>query len=99
MKKILEAWDKMSKWLCRIESDKYVHLIAGLWIGFVVSAVMKDTTPGCYAAAYALMGVTGAVAAGLAKEIVDFLRGGRFDAGDVVATVAGGAMGGLLWMM
>ena len=99
MKKILRVYDKTAEWLCSFGSDRYVHLIAGLWIGFLVAAVMEATTPGCYAAAYALMGVTGAAAAGLAKEIVDFLRGGRFDAGDVVATVAGGAMGGLLWMM
>jgi len=99
MKKILEAWDKMCKWLCRIESDKYVHLVAGLWIGFLVSAVMEATTPGCYETAYAFMGVVGTAVVMVIKELFDFFRGERFDAGDVVATVAGGAMGGLLWMM
>lgn len=99
MKKILEAWDKMCKWLCSFGADRFLHLIVGLVFAVLVAAIMRATTPGCYETAYAFMGVVGAAVLMILKELVDFFRGEKFDGRDAAFGIVGGIIGGLIFLM
>ena len=99
MKKFLEFYDKLAKRLCSFGSDKYLHLITGLLIGFFMSLLFAATTKGCMPLSYAACGAIAATIAMLLKEIIDFFRGGSFDIADWLFGTIGGIIGALLYLI
>lgn len=99
MKKVFSVYDKVAEWLCSFTSDKYVHLLFGLVIGFAVAWVFILTTAGAKKPVCAVCGVIAAVLIGLFKEIADFFRDKPFDGRDWLFTVVGGAIGAVLYLM
>ena len=99
MKKIFSVYDKVAEWLCSFTSDKYVHLLAGLLIGFLGSLLFAATTKNGTEVAYAFCGWFAAVLIGLFKEVVDFFRDKPFDAKDWLFTAVGGVIGALMYLV
>lgn len=99
MKKVLSVYDKVAQWLCSFTSDKYVHLLFGLFVSFAVAWVFILTTAEATKPVCAVCGVISAVLIGLFKEVVDFFRDKPFDAKDWLFTVVGGVFGALMFLM
>lgn len=99
MKRINKIYDGVAQWLCSFESNKWVHLVVGLLIGFLGSLLFAVTTKNGTEVAYAFCGWFVAVLIGLLKEVVDFFRDKPFDAKDWLFTAAGGAVGAVLWLL
>lgn len=60
MEKVFEIYDKVAEWLCSFTSDKYVHLVVGLLIGFFVSFIFSVTTKNGVPLSYVFCGVIAA---------------------------------------
>ncbi len=99
MKKVFSVYDKVAEWLCSFTSDKYVHLLFGLVIGFAVAWVFILTTAGATKPVCAVCGVIAAALIGLFKEVTDFFRDKPFDAKDALFTAVGGVIGALMFLM
>lgn len=99
MKRINKIYDGVAQWLCSFESNKYVHLVVGLLIGFLGSLLFAATTKNGTEVAYAFCGWFAAMLIGLLKEVVDFFRDKLFDAKDWLFTAVGGAVGAILWLL
>lgn len=99
MKKIFEIYDKFAAWLCSFTADKYVHLLVGLLAGFFASLILSATTKGGTDLGFAFCGLIAAFLIMLFKEIIDFFRGGKFDARDWLFGTIGGLMGSLQWLV
>ncbi|SFG38072.1 hypothetical protein [Prevotella sp. KH2C16] len=89
MKKIKEFFGDMSHWY---------HIVACLVIAAVVALVSKSLwsyggeTELFANAACGFIGFVAATCCGVAKEVVDFFRYGRFDAKDLLADLVGAAV-------
>lgn len=86
MSKIVSIYDSVAGWLASYGADRWMHLVCGLVIAYVVGLVADD--PWWSAA---LVGVLASVVAGFAKELADSFIKGAGDAADIVFTVMGGA--------
>ena len=99
MKKILSVYDKVAEWLCSFGSDKYVHLVVGAIISFLVAWIFMATTAGATALGAAFSGAFGALIAGMGKEVADIFCNKDFSLSDVIFTAVGGVFGGILFML
>lgn len=94
LKKLLSDYRKCATWLAGFGGDRYLHLMAGLLIAFIV---------GCAASgerwSAGLLGVIITFVVGFFKEITDSFTGENGDAIDWLFTIVGGAIGfGLLML-
>ena len=99
MKKILSVYDKVAEWLCSFGSDKWVHLVVGAIISFLVAWILMATTDGATALGSAFCGAFGALIAGMGKEVADIFCNKDFSLSDVIFTAVGGVFGGILFML
>lgn len=72
--------------------DKWLHGVACFAIVAVVALIFKGTM-GESNIVCATCGIIAALVVGIAKEAIDFFRGGKFDAGDLVADIIGAVIG------
>jgi len=70
-----------------IQQDKVLHFGAGALVAEVVTSTTGNPVDG----------VIGAGIAGIGKETVAVINGGKFSLPDVVATIAGGLIGIIKW--
>lgn len=85
----------MAKFFEKIKNagiDKWLHGVACFAIVAVVALIFKGTM-GESNVICAFCGWIAAIVLGLFKEIIDFFRGGEFDAGDLIADVIGAVLG------
>ena len=99
MKKIVEIYDRMAEWLGQWGSDKWLHFGVGMVASFVFAKILQLTTTDARMTACAFGGIGAAAFVGLAKEVCDAMRGGAFDPKDLLFTLAGGALGALLYLL
>ena len=80
--------------LAAIGSDKYLHLIAGLIVAFVLGRLFANVE------AWAFPAITGVLLLMVAKECVDYyLRDEQFDLKDVAAGLVGAVVGVILCLL
>jgi uncharacterized protein involved in cysteine biosynthesis len=65
--------------------DKVLHFVAGLVIAGIIGALSSP-----------ILGLTAGIFAGIAKEVVDYLRYGGPDPQDFYATLAGAILGAVV---
>ena len=99
MKKLLKIWNEAAEWLCGFGSDKWVHLVVGAIISFLVAWIFMATTAGATALGAAFSGAFGALIAGMVKEVADVFCNKDFSLSDVIFTFVGGVFGGILFML
>lgn len=97
MKKVLRIYDEFVGWLCHFGSDKYVHLLCGLFICFFLSILFTHIIPIRGLGEWIAFIATYAI--GLLKEIADAARGKQPDGMDITFTAVGGIIGGLLFLL
>lgn len=94
MKKILDCIYRIFGRLAAIGSDKYLHLIAGLIVAFVLGRLLAHVE------AWAFPAITGVLLLMVAKECVDYyLRDEQFDLKDVAAGLVGAVVGVLMLLI
>lgn len=88
MKKLLDCIYRSFEKLAAIGSDKYLHLLVGLILAFVLGRLF------CHVEAWAFPAITGVLLLMVAKECVDYyLRDEQFDLKDVAAGLVGAFVG------
>lgn len=90
MGKILSFYESVAGWLASWGGDRYLHLLCGMVVSYVVGLLADGG--GTWVGAAAL-GVLAAVVVGFVKEIADSFLTGEGDAADLVFTAIGGALG------
>ena len=94
MKKILDCIYRIFEKFAAIGSDKYLHLIAGLIIAFVLGRLFANVE------AWAFPAITGVLLLMVAKECVDYyIRKEQFDLKDVAAGLVGAVVGVLMCLL
>ena len=94
MKKALDCVYRIFEKLAAIGSDKYLHLIAGLIVAFVLGRLLANVE------AWAVPAITGVLLRMVAKECVDYyLRDEQFDLKDVAAGLVGSVVGVILCLV
>lgn len=94
MKKILDCIYRIFEKIAAIGSDKYLHLIAGLIVAFVLGRLFANVE------AWAFPAITGVLLLMVAKECVDYyLRDEQFDLKDVAAGLVGAVVGVLMCLL
>ena len=94
MKKILDCIYRIFEKIAAIGSDKYLHLIAGLIVAFVLGRLFANVE------AWAFPAITGVLLLMVAKECVDYyLRDEQFDLKDVAAGLVGAVVGVILCLV
>ena len=94
MKKALDCIYRIFEKLAAIGSDKYLHLIAGLIVAFVLGRLFANVE------AWAFPAITGVLLLMVAKECVDYyLRDEQFDLKDVAAGLVGAVVGVILCLL
>lgn len=94
MKKLLDCIYRIFEKFAAIGSDKYLHLIAGLIIAFVLGRLFANVE------AWAFPAITGVLLLMVAKEYVDYyLRDEQFDLKDVSAGLVGAVVGVLMCLL
>lgn len=94
MKKALDCIYRNFEKIAAIGSDKYLHLIAGLIVAFVLGRLLANVE------AWAFPAITGVLLLMVAKESVDYyLRGEQFDWKDVAAGMVGAFVGVILCLL
>jgi hypothetical protein len=94
MKKALDCIYRIFGKLATIGSDKYLHLLAGLIVAFVLGKLFANVE------AWAFPAITGVLLLMVAKECVDYyLRGEQFDWKDVAAGMVGAFVGVILCLL
>lgn len=89
MGKIVKIYQRCAAWLASWGADRYLHLLVGLIVAYVVGLVADGG--GSWAGAAGL-GVLAAVVLGFVKEVADSFATGEGDLGDIVFTAIGGAV-------
>lgn len=94
MKKALDCIYRIFEKLAAIGSDKYLHLIAGLIVAFVLGRLFANVE------AWAFPAIVGVLLLMVAKECVDYyLRDEQFDLKDVAAGLMGAVVGVILCLV
>lgn len=94
MKKALDCVYRIFERIAAIGSDKYLHLIAGLIVAFVLGRLFANVE------AWAFPAITGVLLLMVAKECVDYyLRDEQFDLKDVAAGLVGAVVGVLMCLL
>lgn len=94
MKKALDCIYRIFGKLATIGSDKYLHLIAGLIVAFVLGRLFANVE------AWAFPAITGVLLLMVAKECVDYyIRDEQFDWKDVAAGLVGSVIGVLMCLL
>lgn len=94
MKKALDCVYRIFEKFAAIGSDKYLHLIAGLIVAFVLGRLFANVE------AWAFPAITGVLLLMVAKECVDYyLRDEQFDLKDVAAGLVGAVVGVILLIL
>lgn len=94
MKKALDCIYRIFEKLAAFGSDKYLHLIAGLIVAFVLGRLFSHVE------AWAFPAITGVLLLMVAKECVDYyLRDAQFDLKDVAAGLVGAFVGVILCLV
>lgn len=94
MKKILGCIYRIFEKLAAIGSDKYLHLIAGLIVAFVLGRLLANVE------AWAFPAIVGVLLLMVAKESVDYyIRKEQFDLRDVAAGLVGAFVGVILCLL
>ena len=98
MKKIYQFFSKINEWFASFGVDRYLHLLAGLFIAFFVAMGMSiiggESTITC--ALFSLM-VTAIL--GIIKEVLDQNYTSQSDGIDFLFTCIGGIVGCGLWLL
>ena len=94
MKKALDCIYRIFEKLAAIGSDKFLHLIAGLIVAFVLGRLLAHVE------AWAFPAITGVLLLMVAKECVDYyIRKEQFDWLDVAAGLVGAFVGVILCLL
>lgn len=94
MKKALDCIYRIFEKVAAIGSDKFLHLIAGLIVAFVLGRLFANVE------AWAFPAITGVLLLMVAKECVDYyLRDEQFDLKDVAAGLVGAVVGVILCLV
>ena len=94
MKKALDCIYRIFGKLATIGSDKYLHLIAGLIVAFVLGRLLANVE------AWAFPAITGVLMLMTGKECVDYyIRKEQFDWLDVAAGLVGAFVGVILCLL
>ena len=94
MKKALDCIYRIFEKLAAIGSDKFLHLIAGLIVAFVLGRLFANVE------AWAFPAITGVLLLMVAKECVDYyIRKEQFDLKDVAAGLVGAVVGVILCLV
>lgn len=94
MKKALDCIYRIFEKFAAIGSDKYLHLIAGLIVAFVLGRLF------CHVESWAFPAITGVLLLMTGKECVDYyLRDEQFDLKDVAAGLVGAVVGVILCLL
>ena len=94
MKSFLDCIYRIFGRLAAIGSDKYLHLIAGLIVAFVLGRLFAHIE------AWAFPAITGVLLLMVAKECVDYyIRKEQFDLKDVAAGLVGAVVGVILCLV
>lgn len=94
MKKALDCIYRIFEKFAAIGSDKYLHLIAGLIVAFVLGRLFANVE------AWTFPTITGVLLLMVAKESVDYyLRKEQFDLKDIAAGVVGAVVGVILCLL
>lgn len=98
MKKIGKIWMDVCQFIYNLGGDKWCHVCFGIIIAFVVATISHSIT-GEASISGALLGLLCSAVAGFVKEVADSFAHGVADWRDIVATVAGGAVGLILFII
>lgn len=94
MKKALDCIYRIFEKLAAIGSDKFLHLIAGLIVAFVLGRLLAHVE------AWAFPAITGVLLLMVAKECVDYyIRKEQFDWLNVAAGLMGAVVGVILCLL
>ena len=94
MKSFLDCIYRIFGKLATIGSDKYLHLIAGLIVAFVLGKLFANVE------AWAFPAITGVLLLMVAKECVDYyLRDEQLDLKDIAAGLVGAFVGVILCLL
>ena len=94
MKKFLDCVYRFFGRLAAIDSDKYLHLLVGLTVAFVLGRLFANVEAWAYPA------IVGVLLLMVAKECVDYyLRKEQFDFKDVAAGLVGSVIGVLMCLL
>lgn len=94
MKKLLDCIYRSFEKLAAIGSDKYLHLLVGLILAFVLGRLFANVE------AWAFPAITGVLLLIVAKECVDYyIRKEQFDWRDVAAGLVGAVIGVLMCLL
>jgi len=98
MKKLLKIWNRAAEWLCGFGSDKWVHFVVGALLAFFAAwidvEVWHREVPNA-----AFVGFLVPFFLAPIKEVIDFMRGGKFDGKDMLFSWIGGVAGALLYAL
>lgn len=98
MKKIGKVWKDACQFVYNLGGDKWCHVCFGIIIAFVAATISHGIT-GEARISGALLGLLCSAAAGFVKEVADSFGYGSRDWRDFVATVAGGVVGLILFII
>lgn len=94
MKKFLDCIYRIFEKFAAIGSDKYLHLLVGLILAFMLGKLFAHVEAWAYPA------IVGVLFLMVAKECVDYyLRGEQFDWKDVAAGMVGAVVGVLMCLL
>ena len=94
MKKFLDCVYRFFGRLAAIDSDKYLHLLVGLTVAFVLGRLFANVEAWAYPA------IVGVLLLMVAKECVDYyLRKEQFDFKDIAAGLVGSVVGVLMCLL
>lgn len=94
MKKLLDCIYRIFEKFAAIGSDKYLHLLVGLILAFMLGKLFANVEAWAYPA------IVGVLLLMVAKECVDYyLRDEQFDFKDIAAGVVGAVVGVILCLL
>nr|DAY29480.1 MAG TPA: putative periplasmic lipoprotein [Caudoviricetes sp.] len=94
MKKLLDCIYRIFEKLAAIGSDKFLHLLVGLILAFVLGRLFANVEAWAYPA------IVGVLLLMVAKECVDYyIRKEQFDLKDIAAGLVGAVIGVILCLL